>query len=228
MEQIKVSVETRKINVEVYAPEREHAPGVLLLHELYGVRDWYRDDAEDLRRRGYLVYVPDLFTGGALRYCIRSMVLSEGRENREDSGVNREIHALLDALKADPRCDGKLGMLGACLSGGFVIQMARRSDMIAPVVYHHSLGLDDAGVPASEALDEVTRLQGHWASRDIFCPRQRRERLQERLGAKLERYEYNMRHGFRSISRDHPASAVVWARTLRFFDEHLMCDVEKK
>jgi carboxymethylenebutenolidase len=70
-----------------------------LLHELFGILDVYREDAQDLANRGYLVYVPNLFSGGAVKYCIRAMVSKAGRINAADSDMNKEIHVLLDALK---------------------------------------------------------------------------------------------------------------------------------
>ena len=115
-----ITLPTRKIEVEVYAPAQtsEKVPAILLLHELFGILDVYREDAQDLANRGYLVYVPNLFSGGAVKYCIRAMVSKAGRINAADSEVNQEIHVLLDALKADPRSNGRLGMLGQCLTGG--------------------------------------------------------------------------------------------------------------
>ncbi|MEM9694914.1 MAG: dienelactone hydrolase family protein, partial [Myxococcota bacterium] len=133
----------------------------------------------------------------------------------------REIHVLLDTLKADPRCDGRLGMVGMCLSGGFVIQMARRPDMAAPVLYHHSLGQEGAGVPDDEPLDDVVRLQAHFARRDVFCPPRRRRRLEERLEGRIDAFTYDLPHGFRSVARSTEGAALAWERTLRFFDEHL-------
>jgi carboxymethylenebutenolidase len=223
MERMRLEVGERAVEVEVYVPEASGpAPGILLLHELYGMRDWYREDAADLASRGYLVYVPALYTGiGVLRYCIRAAVLEAGRHNRADSQLNQEVHRLLDSLKADPRCNGHLGMLGACLTGGFVLQMARRPDMLAPVVYHHAFGTKGAGILEEDSLESVQRLQGHYAQSDWLCPAARRTRLKERLGDRLEAHVYDMPHGFRSFSRSRPDSALVWSRTVAFFDTHL-------
>jgi carboxymethylenebutenolidase len=218
-----ITLPTRQIEVEVYAPAQtsEKLPAILLLHELFGILDVYREDAQDLADRGYLVYVPNLFSGGAVKYCIRAMVSKAGRINAADSEVNQEIHVLLDALKADPRSNGRLGMLGQCLTGGYVIQMAKREDMLAPVVYHHSLGIQGAGVPNNESLDEVRILQGHWATVDPFCPATKRNKLIQQLGDRVEAYTYNMPHGFRSVSRGLPEAKVVWQRTVDFFEREL-------
>ena len=75
-----ITLPTRDIAAEVYAPaeKSEKVPAILLLHELFGVLDVYREDAQDLADRGYLVYVPNLFSGGAVKYCIRAMVSKAG------------------------------------------------------------------------------------------------------------------------------------------------------
>ncbi|WP_410209927.1 dienelactone hydrolase family protein [Aquirhabdus sp.] len=222
MEIKQITLGTRTIDVEVYVPNTPtSAPGILMLHELFGVLDFYREDAADLAARGYLVYVPNLFTDGALRYCIRAMVTEAGRMNRANSELNQEMHALLDALKADPRCNGRLGMLGQCLTGGFVLQMAKRDDLLAPVLYHHSLGLQGAGIPDEESLDGIRLLQGHWSTIDPICPASKREKVIKGLGQRVEAYTYAMPHGFRSLSRALPGAKVVWQRTVDFFDREL-------
>ncbi|ESK56902.1 dienelactone hydrolase family protein [Acinetobacter tjernbergiae] len=218
-----ITLLTRQIEVEVYSSTQnsEKLPAILLLHELFGILDVYREDAQDLADRGYLVYVPNLFSGGAVKYCIRAMVSKAGRINAADSEVNQEMHVLLDALKTDPRSNGRLGMLGQCLTGGYVIQMAKREDMLAPVVYHHSLGIQGAGVPNNESLDEVRMLQGHWSTVDPFCPATKRNKLIQQLGDRVEAYTYHMPHGFRSVSRGLPEAKVVWQRTVDFFEREL-------
>lgn len=223
MEKISIQAQGREIEVEVFAPETDQpAPGILLLHEIFGVLDAYRKDAEDLASRGYLVYLPNLFTGGAKQYCVRALVSEAARKNRSTNGPNLEVHDLLDALKADARCNGRLGMLGACLTGGFVLHMAKREDMHAPVIYHHSLGIEGAGVPKEDSLEGIEKLQGHWSSVDPFCPARRRNKLIKELGDRVEAYVYNMPHGFRSGSRMLKDSALVWERTLDFFQRQLV------
>lgn len=222
MERRRMNVGDRVIDVEVYLPEnRLSGPGILLLHEILGLRNCYREDAIDLASRGYLVYLPDLFTDGVLRYCIRAMIFEAGRKNKSSNKQNVEIHKLLDYLKTDTNSNGRLGMLGACLTGGFVLHMAQREDMLAPVVYHHSLGSEGAGVPDNENLDDIRILQGHWSTIDPFCPAKRRKRLAADLGSRLEAYTYNMPHGFRSTSRRLSGSKKVWKRTIEFFDQNL-------
>lgn len=213
----------RSINIEIFSPrDAKTAPGILYLHDIFGLRDWCREDAADLAAKGYLVWLPDLYSGQRRQYCIKQIFREAGRNNRANNPLNTEIHHLLDSLKADAQCNGKLGMTGACLTGGFVLQMAKRDDMLAPVVYHHSFGLQGSGLPNNESSDSITRLQGHWAKKDIFCPAKRRNQLINELGDRVDAHLYNMPHGFRSLSRNYPEAPLVWTRTLQFFDQHLM------
>lgn len=226
MQVIKIHTGIRHIDVEVYAPvqvQKTPVAGILLLHEMMGLLDCYRADAQDLADKGYLVYVPNLYTQGATRYCIKAMVHAAGRRNTQSNPLNQEIHALLDALKADSRCNQRLGILGACMTGGFVLHMAQRNDVAAPVVYHHGLGIEGAGIAKEEtdSLEKIDRIQGHFANVDIFCTQKKQNTLKAALGERLESYNYNMPHGFRSTARHLSGSKKVWQRTVDFFDTHL-------
>src|SRR5436305_13903759 len=45
----------------VAVPERGHGPGVVLLHEIFGVNDFLKGKARDLADAGYVVLCPDVF-----------------------------------------------------------------------------------------------------------------------------------------------------------------------
>lgn len=227
---LKLMANGREITVERYLPPGGGpAPGVLYLHEIFGLLDCYREDARELASRGYVVWLPDLFSGRAIDYCVRAAVRSVGRINSASSPLYREIDALLDQLKQDDACNGRLGIIGMCLTGGFVIQAAMRDDMEAPVVYHHSFGQQGAGLPLKEedGLATVKRMQGHWSRVDPFCPKKRRERLKDLLGDRLDAHVYNIPHGFRSAGRGTRDGKTAWERTLAFFDRHLTDDAHE-
>jgi carboxymethylenebutenolidase len=200
----------RTLDVEVYRPAgRGPWPGVLLLHEMYGLTSQVRADARHLAREGFLVVAPDLYSDGMGRYCMKVLFA-----RAEQIG---EIHHLLDALKSHPDCNGKLGMIGMCMTGGFVLQMARRSDVAAPVVYHHAFGVRD-----DEAAHIGVTVQGHFAAGDPICPRGKIETLARQLGERLEVNVYQgVGHGLRSAFRHTPQSDEAWQRTLAFFREQL-------
>jgi carboxymethylenebutenolidase len=221
----RVAVGARSIEVEIYRPTRAGDgpwPGVVLLHELFGVTANVRADAADLAAHGYLTWAPNLYTGNVhLQYCIRTFFTREGLLNR-DSPELREVGAVLDALKADPACNRRLGMIGMCMTGGFVLHMATRDDLDAPVVYHHGQGVLGAGVEPEVAARIDGPVQGHFARGDLICPERRARALGRLLGDRLETHWHDRAgHGLRSRFRHTPAGVNAWKATLDFLDRQL-------
>jgi carboxymethylenebutenolidase len=113
-------------------------------------------------------------------------------------------------------------MIGMCLTGGFALQMARRPDVDAPVVFHHGFGVGDGGMPRQEAAQVTSTVLGHFAERDPMCPRSRVARLERDLGDRLQAHIYRgVGHGLRSQFRFTSQSAEAWERTLAFFSAQL-------
>jgi len=220
-----VAVGRRTVDVEVYRPEGEGPwPGVLLLHELFGLNDQVRADARDLAAHGYLTMAPDLFSAdGAARFCMRMFFKPEGLLNQGAAEPVAEVNRLLDVLKALPDCNGRLGMIGMCLTGGFALHMARRDDLAAPVVFHHSFGVMGAGIDAAEADQIRGPVLGHFGRDDkVICPKSRADALAGLLGDRLQQNWYDgAGHGLRSRFRHTPAGRAAWQNTLRFFAEQL-------
>lgn len=218
-----LAVGRRTIDVEIYRPAGQGPwPGVLILHELFGLTSSVRADARHLAREGYLVMAPDLYSGGMRRYCMKFFFSREALANTSTAEPVREIHALLDQLKAMPECNGRLGMIGMCMTGGFVLQMARRDDLDAPVVYHHAFGLGGSGLSDADAAEIGQLVQGHFAAVDRMCPPSKVEALARQLGDRLEVNVYEgVGHGLRSQFRHTAQSEEAWQRTLAFFAEQL-------
>ncbi len=217
------AVGRRTIDVEYYRPDGQGPwPGVLLLHEMFGLTSQVRADARHLAREGFLVMAPDLYTDGMGRYCIRAFFSREFLANKGATAQIGEVHRLLDLLKAEPDCNRRIGMIGMCMTGGFVLQMARRDDLAAPVVYHHGFGVRGSGITDGDAAAIRGPVQGHFLTDDPICPRRKVEALAGQLGDRLEVNLYpGGGHGLRSALRHTPASEEAWQRTLSFLHEQL-------
>ena len=226
-ETLHVPVGTRSVNAYLLHPAGAGPyPGILLLMELYGVRSWLLADARDLAAEGYTVLVPDLYSEmGLLRFCIRQFFSQAGRANANETQQEalREVFAILDHFTQLPQVDGqRIGALGQCLTGGFALHLARRSEVKAPVVYHHSLGMTGAGIDPADAAEIRQVVQGHFVQPDPFCPRARQERLRQLLGDRLDSHLHSgVGHGLRSVFRNTVEGRLTWKQTKDFFATHL-------
>ncbi len=103
-------------------------PGVVVIHEAYGLNDNIRDVAERFAREGYAALAVDLFSTGPRAVCMarvmNGMLLRPLR-----NGVVADLHTALAFLGARPEVDGdRLGAIGFCMGGAYALQLACTGD----------------------------------------------------------------------------------------------------
>ena len=118
-------------------PEGEGAwPGLVLVHEAFGLDANMRAHAARLAAAGYLVVAPDLFSRGRRPACLRATFAAL----RRGSGpAFDDIEAVRSWLAADERCTGRVGVIGFCMGGGFALLLAGRPGWDAAVVNYGML-----------------------------------------------------------------------------------------
>ena len=108
-------------------------PGVVVLHEIFGLTDDIRAQADRFAAEGYLALAPDLFAWGATPRCLvasfRAMAKGEGRLFDEVDGARRFL------LDRDD-CTGQVGVIGFCFGGGLAMMVASQFDVSAPNYGH--------------------------------------------------------------------------------------------
>lgn len=107
-------------------------PGVVVVHEAFGVSDVMRGHVERMARAGYLALMPDLFAEGGARRCMlvtfRALAAGEGRAFADLESARQTLIARTD-------CSGKVGVLGLCMGGGFALVAATRGFDVSSVNY---------------------------------------------------------------------------------------------
>lgn len=96
-------------------------PAVVLVHEAFGLNDVTRRQAVHLAGMGYLVIAPDLFAAGGVLRCLRSTF----RDLMAGAGAAfADVEAARTHVLADADCNGRVGIIGFCMGGGFALALA--------------------------------------------------------------------------------------------------------
>ena len=107
-------------------------PGVVLVHEAFGVNDVMRRQAERFARAGYIALMPDLFTEGGARKCLSQTF----RELNSGTGRSfADIESARQLLIAREDCTGEVGIIGFCMGGGFALAAASLGFGVASANY---------------------------------------------------------------------------------------------
>lgn len=99
------------------------APGVVVVHEAFGVTDAIREIVDEFAARGYDAVAPDLLSWGPNARCLVSIArsLSSGQGRSFD-----ELEAARRWLADRDGSNGHVGVAGFCLGGAFALLLATR------------------------------------------------------------------------------------------------------
>lgn len=208
-------------------------PGVVLVHEAFGLNDVMRRQAARFARAGYIAIMPDLFTEGGARKCLTQTF----RELSAGTGRSfADIESARQLLIARRDCTGGVGIIGFCMGGGFALTAASLGFSAASANYGRlPKSLDEALVGACPIVASYGgkdgSLKGAAAKLDASLTR---------LGIEHDVKEYpEAGHAFlndavsgppalRFIMKriigagpDPEAAADAWRRIDSFFAEHL-------
>ena len=116
-----VLIQTQRGQMPCYLavpPNLEPVPGVVVLHDVGGMSQDHRNQADWLAESGFLTLAVDLYYLGGLLRCIRSII----RDLTARSGPTyQDVEACRRWLTVQPGCTGKVGVIGFCMGGGFAL-----------------------------------------------------------------------------------------------------------
>lgn len=135
----------------LYTPEGKGPfPGIIVIHEWWGLNDWVKEQAQKFAGQGYVVLAVDLYRGKSASTPDEAHVLMRGLA--EDQGL-RDLEAGYAYLAMRPDVDAsKIGSIGWCMGGGWSIKLAvDQPKLAACVVNYGPLPTDPANIAKIKA-----------------------------------------------------------------------------
>jgi carboxymethylenebutenolidase len=196
-------------------------PGVVVIHEAFGLNDNIRDIARRFADAGYAALAVDLFTGRNRAICMARYMagMLMGSVNRY--GID-DLKSALTFLAKHPDIDAqRMGAIGFCMGGGFAIAWACTDSRLKAIAPFYAVN--------PRPLDVVGRLcpvVGSYPENDFTArAAQNLERTLTRHGIAHDIKIYpSARHSFfndTGAAYDRDAADDAWRRVLKFFGERL-------
>lgn len=225
-----------RMPASLLGPDQE-GPGVLVLADVFGPNEFYRDLSARLANAGYHTLLPDIFFRLAKPADASREAVFGRRRLLNDRQAVSDLCQAVDWLRGQPGVRGaRVATIGFCMGGTFGLNLAAERQDLVTVCYYgfprpHATGLDPMPAPA----DQIDRLHGpiigFWGEEDEtvgMATVAAYARDCGTAGVHLEHHIYpGLAHGFlgRALTDpDHPGhspAVVSWQRALEFLDHHL-------
>jgi carboxymethylenebutenolidase len=205
-------------------------PGVVMIHEWWGLNDHIRNMADELAKEGYAVLAVDLYNGKVAASPDEAMSLvTAARDNQNESNSN--MMGAVDFLKSLDAVDSsKIVSIGWCFGGGQALQLALNAGpanpMAATVLYYGNLVTDQ------QQLSKIKGpILGIFGSYDQSIPVSEVKQFESGLNANNitnEIYVYEgVGHAFANPTGESFAPAELkdaWQKTVEFLNSHVKKD----
>ncbi len=206
-------------------PEAGSGPGVVVIQEWWGLTDHIADVADRLAAEGFVALAPDLYGGTTTHEESEAQkLMTELPVERAATDLGGAVDFLLghDAVTGD-----RVGTVGFCMGGGFVLVLAAQAgDKVGAAVPFY-------GVLASEPdfSGIAAPVLGHFGEADDFVPpdqaRELAQKVQDQAGVDVTFHLYEGRgHAFFNDTNamgtyDEADAQLAWSRTVDFLRANL-------
>ncbi len=212
---------------------RGKRPGVVVVHEWWGLNDEIRSQAKRLARAGYVAFALDMYGDGKVATHPKDAQTFSAEAMKDPEVEAARFEAGRAVLEADPHVDTRhIGAIGYCFGGGVVLDQARRgADLGAIATFHGALGTEHPAEPG-KVKSPILVMTG---TADPFVTPDQVTKFQSEMtsaGAHVQIIRYpGAKHGFTNpeaakygmpqLAYDPGADRKSWAAMLAFFRKNL-------
>jgi dienelactone hydrolase len=119
-------------------------PGLVIVHEWWGITKHIHNEARRFARQGYTAFIADMYGDAKTADNPKDAGALAGSVMKDPKVMEARFNAAREALAKQPGVDAsRIGAVGYCFGGAVVINMARAgADLAAVAGFHASLGLN--------------------------------------------------------------------------------------
>ena len=205
-------------------PESGHGPGLVVIQEWWGLTSHMASLVDRFAAAGFVALAPDLYGGSTTHDAEEAGRLMS--QLPVDQAC-RDLSGAIDYLLQRDDVNGdRVGLVGFCMGGAFVLTMAvQEGGKVAAAVAFYPVGHmpdDYAGLQAEVLV--------HYPENDAFVPVSALEEMSAKFmagtGRTPEVVRYPAGHAFLNDENllgtyDADQAAKAWDRTVGFLHEHL-------
>jgi carboxymethylenebutenolidase len=216
---------TETVSGLLFTPDKDGPfPGVIVIHEWWGLDEWVKEQARALAREGYAALAVDLYRGKVTNKQEEAHQLMMGTP--PDRAL-RDLKAAYADLQSRPAVKkDQIGVIGWCMGGRYALELATQEPGLGAVVAYY-------GAPPTDAA-AIGRIKapvlGNFGGEDKGpAPDQVRafETAMKAAGKTVDVKVYEgAGHAFANVNNPwggyrEAAAKDAWARTTAFFARHL-------
>ena len=194
-------------------------PGVVVIHEWWGLNDHVKHWADRLADEGYAALAVDLYGGQAATTRDEAMGLMKAVDNDQAIATLKEAHSYLQTEVNAPRT----ASVGWCFGGGWSLQLTMAEPELDGAVIYYGRLVDDP-----EQLASVNApILGHFALNDQGIPKEAVQGFHDALKAQEKAvtvHMYDADHAFANPSGeryDAEDAEKAWGLTRAFLKAQL-------
>jgi carboxymethylenebutenolidase len=203
----------------LYTPDgKSPRPGLIVIHEWWGLNDWVKEQASKLADQGYVALAIDLYRGKVATTPEEAHEIMRGvPEDR----ASRDLDAAFRYLQSQSNVKkNRIGAIGWCMGGGYSLDVALlEPQLAADVINYGHLATDDATLKKIKAP-----ILGLFGAQDRGIPPEAVKRFEQQLrqlGKKVEITIYpDAGHAFENPNNKEgyrPNDAIdAWNKTVAF------------
>lgn len=137
-------------------------PGIVVVHEWWGITKHVRDEARKFASQGYTAFVADMYGNARTADNPKDAGALSGSVRKNPVAMQSRFNAAKDTLAKHATVDAsRIGAAGYCFGGSVVLDMARAgSDLKGIAAFHAGLGPSGSPATAGKVKAKVLVLNG--------------------------------------------------------------------